>query len=279
MDLNDKVNFYEVLEVSVNATLAEIRASYSRALRTLDPDNLASYSLLSEKEREKMVSRIEEAYQVLSHPEKRREYDANAYVGGEVSAVGVEQWGAAPRSLSVLASFMPSVASIDRVPPMDATLDTEHLLVPPDTSIETESRFYPDPQAANHPEHPRYQRSLPMVGDQMGSKMNFMRKTQGAPASRRLSVSPEFLEQLLQSETISGSLLKEIREALYISLEELSFETKISRRYLSAIEHSQVDRLPASVYVRGFIGQIAKALQLPVAETVEKYMKGHLRAR
>ena len=69
-----------------------------------------------------------------------------------------------------------------------------------------------------------------------------------------------------------GPFLKRIREAYKISIEELSNTTKITKAYLNAIEADNFTKLPAPVYVRGFITQIAKALRLVPERVVPVYM-------
>jgi flagellar biosynthesis protein FlhG len=69
-------NFYEVLEVSPEATLAEIERAYRIARATYQPNSLATYSLFNESESGEILRRVEEAYVVLSDARLRREYDA-----------------------------------------------------------------------------------------------------------------------------------------------------------------------------------------------------------
>ncbi|WP_082053713.1 DnaJ domain-containing protein [Gordoniibacillus kamchatkensis] len=63
--------YYDILEVSDNATQEEIRKSYRRLALIWHPDkNPDNYEHSTEK-----FKRINEAYSVLSNPEKRSEYD------------------------------------------------------------------------------------------------------------------------------------------------------------------------------------------------------------
>lgn len=68
-------NYYEVLEVSINASSEEIYKAYTRAKNAYSGDSLALYSLLSHDEANKILELIEEAYTILSNPEKRRQYN------------------------------------------------------------------------------------------------------------------------------------------------------------------------------------------------------------
>ncbi len=50
-----------------------------------------------------------------------------------------------------------------------------------------------------------------------------------------------------------GDTLREAREDLGVSLADAERETRISRRYLEALESEDEAALPAGVYTRGFI--------------------------
>jgi len=69
-------NYYELLEVSQDASSMDIINAYRQAKLTYKPDSLAAYSLFDEDELERIRADIEQAYLALSSPEKRRAYDA-----------------------------------------------------------------------------------------------------------------------------------------------------------------------------------------------------------
>ena len=64
------MNLYKVLEVSNEASQDEIRRSYRRLARKYHPD-----ANPGDKQAEDRFKEIQHAYEVLSNPEKRREYD------------------------------------------------------------------------------------------------------------------------------------------------------------------------------------------------------------
>ena len=71
-------DYYAILGVPQNASLREIRLAYRRQARTAHPD------MNADPEAEDQFRRINEAYEVLANPEKRRAYDyfiANAENG------------------------------------------------------------------------------------------------------------------------------------------------------------------------------------------------------
>ena|SRR5688572_25976233 len=54
--------------------------------------------------------------------------------------------------------------------------------------------------------------------------------------------------------------LAAVRKGLGITLEEIAVSTKISMRYLRAIENGDSWKLPGAVYTRSYIRQYAKAI-------------------
>ena len=80
----ENLNFYEVLEVPVNASYFEVRQAYKEALSIYNEDSLATYSLFSYTERETILNRIEEAFFVLIDDKKRTEYDRDLVKYGKV---------------------------------------------------------------------------------------------------------------------------------------------------------------------------------------------------
>jgi molecular chaperone DnaJ len=66
----EKVDLYKALEVSKEASQDEIRRSYRRLARKYHPD-----ANPGDRQAEERFKGIQQAYEVLSKPEKRREYD------------------------------------------------------------------------------------------------------------------------------------------------------------------------------------------------------------
>jgi len=68
-----------------------------------------------------------------------------------------------------------------------------------------------------------------------------------------------------------GEELRREREIRSISLKEISDATKISKRFLEAIERNDHRILPAPVFTRGFIREYARYLGLNADEIVNRY--------
>jgi molecular chaperone DnaJ len=70
-------NYYQILEVSSNASDLEIKKSYRKLVRKLHPDLLPQNATVEEKEiRAKKIVEINNAYEVLSNAQKRAQFDA-----------------------------------------------------------------------------------------------------------------------------------------------------------------------------------------------------------
>jgi cytoskeletal protein RodZ len=70
----------------------------------------------------------------------------------------------------------------------------------------------------------------------------------------------------------AGADLRDARERRGLSIEQLSRTTKIAVRSLRSIETDQFDKLPASVFLRGFLRAYAKEVGLDPEETVRRYI-------
>lgn len=82
------------------------------------------------------------------------------------------------------------------------------------------------------------------------------------------------MEEVIQSEEVcDGVFLKKIREYKKISVQKMSEITRINSHYIVALEKNAWSDLPAMVFVRGFVVQIARILELDEKKTVESFMK------
>ena len=75
---------------------------------------------------------------------------------------------------------------------------------------------------------------------------------------------------MADAETGDGDLLRKLREACGVSVEELQERTKILADYIRGIEENRFDRLPPPVYVRGFIRSFLKYLGVPNSDRFAK---------
>lgn len=215
--MEENSSLYDILELTPDATPQEIRSAYLRLKNAYSKDNIAHYTLFSKEESEETLQKIENAYLILSNPEKRRSYDqAQGHVIESPSET---------RSESTPTYFASAGYGLGATEPLAAT--------------------------SQHPS-----------------------------GGTTTASSPTDIEWMIQSEQDwGGDFIRRVREARRISLEDLSDYTRISRTYLHALEHEQFDKLPALVYVRGFLQQVAKRLKVPADQLMNQYMARYKAAR
>ena len=195
-------NYYELLEVSSDTNPDEIYKSYQRARNAYTGDGLALYSLLSPEECQAILSRIDEAYTVLSDPEKRRQYD---------QARGIED------------TYKPGPT----VPTSDDQFET----------------------AADREEQETKRKSMTKIVAQKRFQLEY-------------DIDTDFEKEIESASLFDGNFLKKVREYKKVDLPRMADLTKVSKTYLKYIEEEEFDKLPATVYVRGFVFQYAKCLKL-----------------
>lgn len=69
------LNPYEVLDVDPRATVAEIKRAFQIAIKTYGPGHMATAGLFTEEQREEILNKVHEAYNVLMDPERRGHWD------------------------------------------------------------------------------------------------------------------------------------------------------------------------------------------------------------
>ena len=88
-----------------------------------------------------------------------------------------------------------------------------------------------------------------------------------------IETNPELEKEVTTAEHFTGEFLKKVRLSRNVSLEEISNATRISVRYLTALEEEQMEVFPALVYLKGFLTQYARYLGLDPAKVVSGYVK------
>ena len=173
---------HDVLEVERGGTDEEIRRAYKRTCAVFDPENLVTFGLFDEEGLEVARARIDEAYDVLLDPARRRPYEISVF----------------PEALETKAK-----AQEEEVPSGE---------LPPAPSITPDTEF-------------------------------------------------------------GGALLRAVRESQGTSLDQISERTKIGTNHLRCIEEEEFEKLPASVYVRGFVTEFAKCLRLDPEQVSQSYLR------
>jgi flagellar biosynthesis protein FlhG len=94
-----------------------------------------------------------------------------------------------------------------------------------------------------------------------------------ALAAEQLMLQGELAREIGPDTEFTGALLRKVRESQGIELNEISSRTKIQRSHLVALEEETYDDLPAIVYVRGFVTELAKYLRLDPAQVQRTYLR------
>src|SRR3989344_8749546 len=81
----------------------------------------------------------------------------------------------------------------------------------------------------------------------------------------------------IEHETL-GDILRERREALNLSLDELADTLRIPPKYLRRIERGEWKALPSEVYRKGFLKKYSAALGMDSEEVLELYREDQERA-
>jgi cytoskeleton protein RodZ len=68
-----------------------------------------------------------------------------------------------------------------------------------------------------------------------------------------------------------GASLKQARESKGLSLDQIAIETRISTRFLSAIENEEFHLLPGGIFNRGFVRALAEKVGLDADQAVADY--------
>ncbi len=173
---------HDVLEVERGATDEEIRRAYKRMCGVFDQENLVTFGLLDAEGVDTARARIDEAYDVLLDPARRRPYEISVFPEADETEAEAEQ---------------------EQVPAGE---------LPPAPSITPDTEF-------------------------------------------------------------GGALLRAVRESQGTSLQQISERTKVSLNYLRCIEEDEFEQLPAAVYVRGFVTEVAKCLRLDPEQVSQSYLR------
>ncbi|MDQ3368705.1 MAG: helix-turn-helix domain-containing protein [Myxococcota bacterium] len=93
-----------------------------------------------------------------------------------------------------------------------------------------------------------------------------------------LAVRPP-MPEVSPATIFTGPLLRQIREAIGIELREIAEKSKIGMAYLNALEGDNFGKLPAAVYVRGFLAEYSRALGLDGERVKQTYLARFKAAR
>lgn len=238
MSMSDVKNYYEVLEIPATARSEEIYHSYQRAKSAYSSDSLALYSLMSPEECRNVLELVEEAYSILSDPSKRKRYDEARGLNRDFNMM----------NYNALSDRVPSVRS--ELVSQSATAVTNMLREEFTLNSNTSSRDTAGPSLAAN---------VNKLVTQKRFALDYV-------------INADFEKEVEDATEFTGDFLRKIREYKNLDLERLSDMTKVSRLYLQGIEMEDFAKLPAPVYVRGFVFQYAKCLKLKPEVVANSYV-------
>jgi len=114
-----------------------------------------------------------------------------------------------------------------------------------------------------------YDQSHPQIAE--GPKWEQHLGLQAISPMKKASLSFTDVSINAEEEIYRGKTLREIRERIGIDLKSISAETKINIKILEWIEEEVWEKLPAAVYLKGFLKSYAQSLGLEPQKVVEGY--------
>lgn len=356
---------YEVLEVSVGATLAELRFAHDRLTTLYADDQVALYGLIDSGRASALRARLKEALEVLTDEQQRDAYDLkiglpprlvvkppappkpsvpqpaasvgtgwgggiawvtptspvqatsrppNAYTyavtpvktvaaPGPVLVVpvparmlaepptpvsepepprqlaldvapGVPSWGlrAAPAPEPVPP---PQQLPVVEPPPPVAVSEAAPPVVVPPAAAEVEVPDVLEPPRPPAPPPPEPEKPvveepvIPVLGDDVQVSIVPARATPSRDF--RVEQKPRPYE-IPEGVEVNGDLLKQVRLAKGLSLVQLADRTRIGVKHLENMEGDRYDALPAPVYLRGILMNVARELGLDGLRVSKSYL-------
>lgn len=249
MSSSDLKNYYEVLEIPSTARSEEIYHSYQRAKSAYSSDSLALYSLMSAEECRNILELIEEAYSILSDPMKRKRYDEARGINRELNALNYNTLSDRAAPIREKAVYRNSSSS-----PVSSMLQQEFTLNSKEGAPISKGEM------------------SPRDAQMLSNTTNVTKLVTQKRFALDYVANSTFDKEIEDATEFTGELLRKIREYKSVDLERLSDMTKVSRLYLQSIESEDYDKLPAPVYVRGFVFQYAKCLKLKPEVVANSYV-------
>jgi hypothetical protein len=223
-------DFYQVLEVSYDATPEQIQLAYEDAREIYSRESLVSGSIQSEQERRRTFERIAEAYQTLIAEESRRLYDETLGIPRRVPArvrIAAERREPAP-----------SLVLTTPLSPYDtAGLDGAETMAPPPAK--------PEPAAAP-PSVADRRRSALQLGLTEEATGEFLRQARESLGLDLTTISQETKIGCSMLEYIESERLERLPAPVYLKNFTLQIarclgldEEKVARTYLARIRRLQ----------------------------------------
>lgn len=311
--------FYEQIGVASDADLDEIRAAYARAVAHLLKRREATVQQQGDPSSlDLRRAELDEAWDVLSDPARRRRYDAMlAVVGDGVADAEIEDlWSRVagamvPPATAAAVRVVDALTGLALVPipepprpeppavPTDSYPDAVTTRVLRDAYVEdpgtdpTEDSTLGERLAAAVVLPDRPVSSTPQAPSSAAPPARPAIRLPDAPPPITMgsvvSIAPPMVadgpvtapgpttvdvEALVDVHGFSGALVRAVRDARGLTLQDLSSRTSITVRYFEAIEREDLSALPTGMtYLRGYLRKTAELLGLDAERFVEGYIR------
>lgn len=276
--------FYEQLGVAPDAATEELREAYRRVVAELTRRRKALLDQGGDTSQCDLArQQLDEAWKVLSEPALRRRYDAMRALDPADVQTADQLWETAAGSLvgpatSAAAEVVDQLTQLKIGALPEPPRDGEPL-VPPEfedapTHAGTVPTMVPEAVGAVLP--------LPTAQKPAQSEEPALRVVDGDASSvivlqnsrpSNKALPRDRVQALVQQFGFGGGLLQAVRSELGLALQEVSDTTRISVRYLEAVEAEQFDALPSATFVRGYVREMARVLGLNEQDCVAGYMQ------
>lgn len=249
-------NHYLTLDILPCASQNEIHHAYKRAKMTYSNGSLASYSLLEDENNENIIREIEIAYETLSNPSHRREYDIK---------MGFNTWTEEQSAKEEARGYSrPSVATAelsgDDGNPFGEVSYTEPSALAP-------AQMAARPMAV----------TLSRTEDTRRAHVRVV-KTERGNDDFRFIANPDFESKIDGCTQLDGAFLRAVRIYKQISVEQLAARSKISPSKITAIEEEELENIYTQpVYLRGHVAIICRTLSIPNSEELSKKFTDRMR--
>jgi hypothetical protein len=258
-----------------------------RALDAYASDSVALYALVDEEQAAALRSRLEEAARVLLDPAARAGYDRmlgpeaerpdEQALWDEDEDEDAEGMSDGPYPRTEPANLEHATTSA----PVNGSQASLKLETPP---ARWPSRSVGRPASARAPGLPSpTQRTPPPPQQRPGgtdSRAPVPRASVEAEAAREapLASPAPLLEErprmpeLPPDVEFNGELLRRVREARGLTLQQVAERTRIGRSHLERVEADRYADLPPSVYLRGILVSLARELKLDATRVSKSYL-------
>jgi flagellar biosynthesis protein FlhG len=121
--------------------------------------------------------------------------------------------------------------------------------------------------------------SLQSAYEQILSEKLIKREEPVKPEAEPIVCKLEPVEVSADPQAEPGLFLKQLREIRGMSLRDVADRTKVGSFHLDCIENERFDRLPAPVYLRGFVKEFARTVGADDIDAVVDSLLGHYREK